>query len=40
LIQKGSEALAVFKSLKSKSAKAVPAKLITDLEKALKQTTV
>lgn len=40
LIQKGSEALAVFKTLKTKSAKAVPAKLITDLEKALKQTTV
>jgi PIN domain nuclease of toxin-antitoxin system len=37
LIQKGSEALAVFKAIKEKSAKAVPAKLIKDLEKALNQ---
>jgi len=36
LIQKGAEALAVFNALKEKNAKAVPAKLISDLEKALK----
>lgn len=37
LIQKGTEALTVFRLLKTKNAKSVPAKLITDLEKALKQ---
>ncbi|MBX2966384.1 MAG: hypothetical protein KF845_09580 [Cyclobacteriaceae bacterium] len=36
LIQKGTEALALLKALKKKSPKAVPAKLISDLEKALK----
>lgn len=37
LIQNCTTALSVLKSLKTKNAKAIPAKLITDLEKALKQ---
>lgn len=37
LIQNCTIALSVLKTVKAKNAKAVPAKLITDLEKALKQ---